>query len=235
MWEMEGFEDEGGEGGGIETKGKEEEKEEHLGREKAVEGGQEKRRRGTIGNPFWDADEIMDGIFLGSKKAASEERDMQQRNIGFVLVCSCELECAPVFPSLFEYEVLPMSDTIGESSLLAHIDQAIEFIRLARKSNKNVLVHCWRGVSRSASIVIGYLIREKNMSLNKSLGIVRERRPHACPNPSLMDDLRTLEERKEEEEREREGDDAPLSTSLSSSLSSSLPRSIPQNYLGFGK
>ncbi|KAK2590028.1 hypothetical protein QQS21_012294 [Conoideocrella luteorostrata] len=40
----------------------------------------------------------------------------------------------------------------------------------------NVLVHCREGISRSASIVIAYLMRKHNMSLDEALAGVKEKR-----------------------------------------------------------
>ena len=57
------------------------------------------------GNPLWDADGVVDGVFVGSRKSAMDKDEMLRRNIGFVLICSAEFECRPRFQHLFTYKV----------------------------------------------------------------------------------------------------------------------------------
>ena len=55
------------------------------------------------------------------------------------------------------------------------------------------LVHCAKGASRSASIVIGYLLSrypDEFPSFDDALGHVRRVRPHALPNVRFAVDLR---------------------------------------------
>jgi len=52
-----------------------------------------------------------------------------------------------------------------------------------------VFVHCFMGVSRSASIVIAYLMHEMNMEFEGALKHVQERREEVCPNPGFKKQL----------------------------------------------
>ncbi|TQV93474.1 hypothetical protein V2A60_010119 [Cordyceps javanica] len=56
----------------------------------------------------------------------------------------------------------------------------------------NVLVHCREGVSRSATMVIAYLMRKDSMSLDDALAEVKEKRK-VRPNPNFLDQLRVWE------------------------------------------
>ena len=40
----------------------------------------------------------------------------------------------------------------------------------------NVLVHCMAGVSRSATLVIAYLMKSRNVSFNEAFAIVKSKR-----------------------------------------------------------
>lgn len=46
----------------------------------------------------------------------------------------------------------------------------------------SVLVHCAAGVSRSATIVIAYLMRTKGMGFQEAMNFVKKRRGVICPN-----------------------------------------------------
>jgi dual specificity phosphatase 12 len=60
--------------------------------------------------------------------------------------------------------VIPMEDTEHEN-LLDVLPRALAFIDQARQAG-NVLVHCIAGVSRSASIVIAYLMSHYRLALH---------------------------------------------------------------------
>lgn len=63
---------------------------------------------------------------------------------------------------------------------------ATAFIHEARRSHKKVMVHCSMGISRSAAVVIAYLMQHEKMSLRQAWDRVRERRGIARPNAGLI-------------------------------------------------
>lgn len=60
-----------------------------------------------------------------------------------------------------------------------------------RKAGSKCLVHCKMGVSRSASTVIAYAMKEYGWNLERAHSFVKDRRTVTNPNPSFM---RQLEE-----------------------------------------
>ena len=50
-------------------------------------------------------------------------------------------------------------------NLLDHFDEAFAFIDNARRPGCNVFVHCLAGVSRSASVVVAYVMAREHVSL----------------------------------------------------------------------
>ena len=73
----------------------------------------------------------------------------------------------------------------GIDSLRPHIDAALEFIEQARQQGGRVLVHCRVGVSRSASIVIAYLMRHVELDLASAYLLTRSRRLNILIQPNL--------------------------------------------------
>jgi hypothetical protein len=61
------------------------------------------------------------------------------------------------------------------------------------KEQRSVVVHCAMGVSRSASVVLAFLIRHRGMSLVDALALVRARRFVAYPNKGFLRSLRAFE------------------------------------------
>lgn len=58
-----------------------------------------------------------------------------------------------------------------------------------RKAGAKCLVHCKMGVSRSASTVIAYAMKEYGWDLDTAFDYVKERRAVTKPNPSFMKQL----------------------------------------------
>ncbi|KAF9950887.1 tyrosine/serine/threonine protein phosphatase pps1 [Mortierella alpina] len=74
----------------------------------------------------------------------------------------------------------------GVDSLWKHIENCVEFVDEARRSNSRVLIHCRVGVSRSATIVIAYLMAHYNLSLVDAYLMVRARRLSVIIQPNLL-------------------------------------------------
>ncbi len=69
-----------------------------------------------------------------------------------------------------------------------HFDTAFAFIEL----HSCVLVHCAAGVSRSPTIVLGYLMSRKGMTLREAFDLVSKQRM-VQPNEGFMAQLMALE------------------------------------------
>lgn len=61
---------------------------------------------------------------------------------------------------------------------------------LIKRARGNVLVHCTAGVSRSATIMIMYLMRTQNLNLVQATQFVKNKRHVIRPNPGFMNQLR---------------------------------------------
>ncbi|KAF9908622.1 tyrosine/serine/threonine protein phosphatase pps1 [Linnemannia zychae] len=74
----------------------------------------------------------------------------------------------------------------GVDPLWRHIENCVAFVDEARKNNTRVLIHCRVGVSRSATIVIAYLMAHYNLSLVDAYLLVRARRLSVIIQPNLL-------------------------------------------------
>jgi protein-tyrosine phosphatase len=67
---------------------------------------------------------------------------------------------------------------------------SLEFILDSQKEKeKNILIHCAAGISRSPTIVLAYLMKYHEMNLNDALRFVQEKRPIIHPNPGFQKQL----------------------------------------------
>lgn len=67
------------------------------------------------------------------------------------------------------------------------------FSEEAHQCGRGVLVHCQAGVSRSATIVIAYLMKHTLMTMTDAYKYVRGRRPIVSPNLNFMGQLLEFE------------------------------------------
>jgi protein-tyrosine phosphatase len=71
--------------------------------------------------------------------------------------------------------------------LTPHFDEAIDFIYNARDVEKGIiLVHCVGGMSRSASMVLAYMIKHHNVSLAEAYRSAKKQRVIVSPNIGFM-------------------------------------------------
>ena len=99
-----------------------------------------------------------------------------------------------------EYTAIDIEDT-SDANMLQHLDKLCKYIGDALSSkqgntdeNKNkVLVHCLAGVSRSATVVIAYLIKYHGMKTDEALKYVKTRRPRVAPNHGFVKQLQQFE------------------------------------------
>jgi len=129
----------------------------------------------------------MDHLFLGSVGAAYNSQTLTNLKISHILtVCDC---LPPKFPGEFEYKVISVSDE-PSTRLNLYFKEATDFIRNAIADGGNVLVHCFAGVSRSASVVIAYLMRFHCMEYLKAYNLVKAKRPWINPNYGFQAQLK---------------------------------------------
>lgn len=96
---------------------------------------------------------------------------------------------ANIIPNTFRY---PLNDAYSENpKMVKYVHKATQKIHTELLKGNKVLVHCFAGAQRSATIIVAYLIRYQNMSVNEAIRHVREKRaialfPHMTFKPTLL-------------------------------------------------
>ncbi|XP_043940111.1 protein phosphatase Slingshot homolog 3-like [Protopterus annectens] len=133
---------------------------------------------------------IFDHLYLGSEWNASNLDELQRNGVGYILNVTREID--NFYPEHFEYFNIRVYDE-ETTDLLQHWKDAYNFISRAKQNNSKALVHCKMGVSRSASTVVAYAMKEYSWTLEKAYKHVKERRSVVHPNPSFMKQLQIYE------------------------------------------
>ncbi|XP_036069456.1 protein phosphatase Slingshot homolog 1 isoform X3 [Oryzias melastigma] len=133
---------------------------------------------------------IFDHVYLGSEWNASNLEELQETGVSYILNVTREID--NFFPGTFSYHNVRVYDE-DSTDLLAHWNETYNFIVKAKKNHSKCLVHCKMGVSRSASTVIAYAMKEYGWSLEKAYNFVKEKRNITRPNPGFMRQLAEYE------------------------------------------
>ena len=120
-------------------------------------------------------------LLLGAENTARDEALLRDTGVTHIVNCA-GLACANHHPLAFRYLKLNLQDTAREDISAAFYD-ALDFIDDAIcDPGCAVFVHCQHGVSRSATIVIAYLMWRQRLSYDEALDAVRLTRPTVNPN-----------------------------------------------------
>ncbi|XP_037631152.1 protein phosphatase Slingshot homolog 2 isoform X1 [Sebastes umbrosus] len=130
--------------------------------------------------------EIFEHVYLGSEWNASNLDELQNSGVHYILNVTREID--NFFPGTFEYHNIRVYDEEA-TNLLEYWNETFKFITKAKKAGAKCLVHCKMGVSRSASTVIAYAMKEYGWDLDTAFDYVKEKRAVTKPNPSFMKQL----------------------------------------------
>lgn len=135
---------------------------------------------------------VIDNIYIGNSLNASNYYELEDNNITHVVNVSEEI--SNYFPDDIKYLRIPVSDT-NDASLERYFPDALKFIGNVDpfSGGENVLVHCFMGSSRSATIVVLYLMRNHDMTFSEAYTYLKSRRPVVNMNITFADELRDCE------------------------------------------
>ena len=145
--------------------------------------------------------EIFPNVLLGNAAASANAIALQRADVTHIVNVSTALPNH--FEGLAEYLRIPIEDALT-ADLSAHLDSAVDFMAAAIRDGGAVLVHCKQGVSRSASIVIAYCMREHGLTFREALAHVHKRK-WVRPNEAFVEQLRRWEQSLHPRERWQAG------------------------------
>lgn len=105
-------------------------------------------------------------LYIGKFRETQDEKLLHHIGIGALLQLADSMNL-PNIPSLY----IPIED--GEPLPFDRLKKGVEFVRLEKAQDRNVLIACGAGISRSVSVAVAVLKEEEN----------REHVTFASPHP----------------------------------------------------
>uniref|UniRef100_A0A3P9QDJ7 Dual specificity protein phosphatase 14-like n=1 Tax=Poecilia reticulata TaxID=8081 RepID=A0A3P9QDJ7_POERE len=134
--------------------------------------------------------QVLARLYLGDLDSALNSAVLTSRNVSLIVNAS-GLPDLP-YPAADGLQVLhvPVQDQ-PHAQLGQYFDPVTE--RIQQNQAGSTLVHCTAGRSRSAALVMAYLMRSEGLSLRQAHELVLERRPFIRPNAGFWRQLMEYE------------------------------------------
>ena len=135
-----------------------------------------------------DIDEIIENLYLGNFSAS--ENIQQLKDLGIKKVLS--VIDFNDFPNYKDENIIHKSVEVSDfdyQNIIQYFGECLNFI----KGEEKILVHCMAGASRSATIVIAYLMWIQKMKFDDALNFVNSKRPIVDPNDGFREQLKIFE------------------------------------------
>jgi protein-tyrosine phosphatase len=143
--------------------------------------GKEKEHFATAGTALVGPAEkifhVCDHLFLASEFGATDSKVISAFKIGHIVNCTGG---SRKVPNVFEgkgvaYTGYALHDQVGENASPS-IAKGYELLSELHAKKTNVIVHCSAGLSRSVTVVLGYLMKAKKLSMKEAVALVEQGR-----------------------------------------------------------
>jgi len=163
--------------------------------------------------PFWvdagtqaDRDKISpivpNSLYLTNFRGAASREALGACQIGSIVVCnfsaeeplidSCPFHEDAAFRYYTKIDGIPDTPASGPA-LAAQLEPAARWMDAEVRASRRVLIHCAAGASRSATLVLYFLMTRHEMTLRGAFSVVKEARNVVWPNDGFMHELIEVE------------------------------------------
>lgn len=138
-------------------------------------------------------DRVDSHIYIGNHRGASDL--ILLKNNGITDIINTASEVPNYFEGKFRYAKLGLTDYAEQKEDLSKVLEPVyRYIldTISKNPNAKIFIHCHAGVSRSATIVIYYLMRKYGLNFDQALGTLKTKRWIVNPNPWYAENLKNV-------------------------------------------
>ena len=133
---------------------------------------------------------ITNNIFLSNLHDACNMNLIRSNNIQIVVRLS-EDDNASIYATNIEFHNFEIEDNCLYKTELINYSKFIRGI-IDNNHDKNILIHCNEGQSRSVSVILFYLMTKHKLSFDESRDFIKKIKPDIRPNDAFEQVLRTF-------------------------------------------
>ena len=120
------------------------------------------------------ANEIIPNLWLGNIKDSQDTIFI--KSIDIIINCTKDLPFQDDTKPCIRISIEDNLEAIEIANLYKYLDKVTSYIHKHLKSGNKILVHCFAGKQRSASIVCAYLMRYCGLSLSNTTQLLQTKR-----------------------------------------------------------
>jgi len=127
---------------------------------------------------YHHVNQIIPQLWLGNYASSQDIKFINDRNIKVIINCTKDLPCLKI-NGVFKYRV-PVDDNLESTEIEAMSNWIIKILPIIDhhyKKGRNILIHCYAGIQRSAIIMMSYLHKYHFDDPNKTYSIIKYKRP----------------------------------------------------------
>lgn len=167
---------------------------------------------------FYPAKKVAPHVWVGSCMDAADPEFMRRNDIRLIVNCTKDV---PMYFEKRPWQIksyrVPVDDSASDACTMArYLPVAALLINDVTRYGHNVLVHCYAGMNRSATITAGYLMFANKIDAAQAVAEIKRRKPECFqPNnfaPALATWEGKLRARRARRGRAKNADPAPANS-----------------------
>ena len=129
------------------------------------------------------ATQIIPQLWIGDKLISQKQSFFNDRDINVVINCTREVKFLDGNNKQYRLDIDDDLSDDAMKKMYSKIYDIIDYIHTEIEKGNNVLVHCHKGIQRSANIVAAYLMKYGRINYTAAMKYIQDKRP-ICFLPS---------------------------------------------------
>jgi len=133
--------------------------------------------------------QVLPCLYLGTQDDVEQEENILQLGVTHIISIVGSGRYSHICK---KYMYIPLRDN-GSSDLIEELARSYDFMLESQKPGNKLFIHCHLGQNRSASFVIGFLMRFRKWDLYQSYQFLKDKRKIIQPHHNYLKQLRELD------------------------------------------